>query len=596
MRGGFVVKLSNYSLNYTSGAGRSAREFNVETFLGSCRELGLEGASLHLGDLPDAEPGTLARVRRALLDNGLSLAMASVSTSFGVPEGRQEAELAKARKAIKASSILGAPLLRVFAGSAPNEGERPAAWARSVASVRKVCEEAAADCIPVGLQNHNHGGLVATGADVVRFVKEVGHPNLTVVLDCGQFLGSLGASGATPDNTRETDLYESIRLAAPLARHVRVKFYRPRADGSEPFVDYAKVLDILGSVHYPGFLDIVYEPPRPAGEPIEKALPRIVGFLRARIRDGSPVKPTSTRYDGIDNASVLADVAFKNETSVAFLEGPTVDRSGVVYFTNTAQEQILTWHPTRRKLDVFRTKSGGANGLIFDRQGRLVACEGSAGRVTRSDLATGEMTVLADKYKGLPLGAPNDVDIDGKGRVYFSSRLSNRDPAAGNVNAVYRIDPDGTLAQILASPAIDMPNGLAVAPGDTTLYVIDADGGEDRARRIRAYDLAADGTVSNERLVYDFSPGRSGDGMSLDAEGNLYVCAGLVRRRGGSETLDTRPGLHVISPQGKLLAFVETPEDLVTNCTFGGIDGRTLYVTCGKLLLSLRTKVPGKPV
>jgi gluconolactonase len=81
----------------------------------------------------------------------------------------------------------------------------------------------------------------------------------------------------------------------------------------------------------------------------------------------------------------------------------------------------------------------------------------------------------------------------------------------------------------------------------------------------------------------------------VDAEGNLYVAAGLHRRRGTAETLDTRPGIHVISPKGQLVAFIETPEDTVTNCAFGGKDLRALYVACGKLLLSLRTKIPGKP-
>jgi gluconolactonase len=140
-----------------------------------------------------------------------------------------------------------------------------------------------------------------------------------------------------------------------------------------------------------------------------------------------------------------------------------------------------------------------------------------------------------------------------------------------------------------------MPNGIATSPDDKVLYLIDADSGEKRARRIRAYDLKADGTVANERLVYDFYPGRSGDGMKVDAEGNLYVAAGLHRRRAGSETLDTRPGIHVITPKGKLVAFLETPEDTITNCAFGGDDLRTLYVTCGKLLLSVRTRIPGKP-
>ena len=102
--------------------------------------------------------------------------------------------------------------------------------------------------------------------------------------------------------------------------------------------------------------------------------------------------------------------------------------------------------------------------------------------------------------------------------------------------------------------------------------------------------------MANERKLYDFYPGRSGDGMSLDEQGNLYVAAGLHRRRGNSETLDTRPGIHVISPEGKLLAFIETPEDTITNCTFGGPDRRTLYIACGKQLLSVLTKVPGKPV
>ncbi|MFP6886681.1 MAG: SMP-30/gluconolactonase/LRE family protein, partial [Opitutales bacterium] len=92
----------------------------------------------------------------------------------------------------------------------------------------------------------------------------------------------------------------------------------------------------------------------------------------------------------------------------------------------------------------------------------------------------------------------------------------------------------------------------------------------------------------------DFYPGRSGDGMCIDAEGNLYVAAGLHKTRKTSETLDTRPGIHVISPTGELLAFRETPEDTITNCTFGGKDLRTLYVTCGPFLLGIRTKVPGK--
>ncbi len=109
-----------------------------------------------------------------------------------------------------------------------------------------------------------------------------------------------------------------------------------------------------------------------------------------------------------------------------------------------------------------------------------------------------------------------------------------------------------------------------------------------------AFDLDKVGKLSGGRVLIDFSPGRSGDGMCIDREGNLYVAAGLHKTRNTSETLDTKPGIHVISPEGKLLAYAETPVDTVTNCTFGGADLKTLYITCGKFLLSLRTTIPGK--
>lgn len=307
------------------------------------------------------------------------------------------------------------------------------------------------------------------------------------------------------------------------------------------------------------------------------------------------------RYAGLDSAKYLGEVKIEAKVSGEkfFTEGPAVDAGGNVFFTNIpnlAGAQVLKWDPAKRELSIYRERSNAANGLLFDAQGRLWACEGGAddkGRVTRTDMKAGEISVMADSYNGKPLGAPNDLTTDRKGRIYFSSRLANGDPGAGNVNSVYRIDLDGSLHRVLATPAIDMPNGLDTSPDGKTFYLVESDGREGRARRIRAYDLQDDGTVRNERLLYDFYPGRSGDGLCLDQEGNLYVAAGLHKTRGTSETLATRPGIHVISPQGKLLAYVETPEDTITNCAFGGEDRRTLYITCGRYLLSCRTQVPG---
>lgn len=139
-----------------------------------------------------------------------------------------------------------------------------------------------------------------------------------------------------------------------------------------------------------------------------------------------------------------------------------------------------------------------------------------------------------------------------------------------------------------------MPNGIVISPDDKTLYLIEAHPDANHHRDIRAYDLSSTGELSNERVHINFYPGRSGDGMCIDSQGNLYVAAGLHKTRNTSETLATRPGIHIISPQGKLVGFKETPEDTITNCTFGGKDLKTLYVACGTKLLAIRTTIAGK--
>jgi gluconolactonase len=243
---------------------------------------------------------------------------------------------------------------------------------------------------------------------------------------------------------------------------------------------------------------------------------------------------------------------------------------------------------------VFRENSNETNGLYFAPDGSLLACEGGAARVTRMDAKTGKIEVLADAYNGKRLAKPNDLCMDDRGRIYFSSRTAVEDPEGENVKSVYRIDTDGSLHQILAWPEVHMPNGIVTSPDNKQLYLIEAHPDADHHRDIRVYDLNADGSVSNGRVLIDFYPGRSGDGMCIDAKGNLYVAAGLHKTRNTSETLDTKPGIHVISPEGKLLAYRETPEDTITNCTFGGEDLKTLYVACGSLLLSIPTKIAGK--
>ena len=100
----------------------------------------------------------------------------------------------------------------------------------------------------------------------------------------------------------------------------------------------------------------------------------------------------------------------------------------------------------------------------------------------------------------------------------------------------------------------------------------------------------------SKKLLYDWGKGRGPDGVKQDVKGRLYVAAGLNKPNPPFEpALDVKGGIYVLSPEGKLLTFLPVPRDEVTNCAFGGDDLRTLYVTCGKLLLSVRTRIPGKP-
>jgi gluconolactonase len=160
---------------------------------------------------------------------------------------------------------------------------------------------------------------------------------------------------------------------------------------------------------------------------------------------------------------------------------------------------------------------------------------------------------------------------------------------------VYRIDAPGKISRILSAPDVQRPNGIQVSPDDGKLYLIESNQAQGGARLIRSYDLQPDGTVRNMKVHYNFSPGRSADGMSIDTLGNLYASAGMNQLRGSSETLDNKAGIYVISPAGKLLKFIAVPEDFITNNAFGGPDMKTLYVTAGKTLFKLRTDVAGLP-
>ena len=233
--------------------------------------------------------------------------------------------------------------------------------------------------------------------------------------------------------------------------------------------------------------------------------------------------------------------------SLAFTEGPAVDAQGNLYFSDILNNRIL-----RRSADgaltVFREPSGRTNGQTFDQQGRLYHCEGAefgpggARRVTRTDLATGAYDVLTDRYDGLRYNSPNDICIDGRGRVYFTDpRYGDRSDMEMTIEGVYRIDADGRVTRILAQPLVQRPNGLAVTQDCRTLYVIDSCPLAGGNRKVWRFRLDEGGTPHDQHMLFDFAPGRGGDGMRLDQAGNLYVAAGIMAPRGTHETPDVHP-------------------------------------------------------
>ncbi len=247
-------------------------------------------------------------------------------------------------------------------------------------------------------------------------------------------------------------------------------------------------------------------------------------------------------------------------------------------------------------------QDAGSNGLMFDRQRRLLMCEPVRRRVSRREL-DGAVTFLAERYQGARFNQPNDLTIDSKNRIYFTDpcygerrALEMRDTAGREVEGVYRIDTDGQITRIITHE-VDRPNGLVVTPDDRFLYVADNNNSAGGARKLYRFALQPNGSVdaTSQTLIYDWGTTRGPDGMKLDEAGRLYVAAGRNEARLPDETADpATAGIYVFSPQGKLIEFVPIPRDETTNCGFGGRDRKTLYITAGGSLWSIQTVVPGQ--
>ena len=196
--------------------------------------------------------------------------------------------------------------------------------------------------------------------------------------------------------------------------------------------------------------------------------------------------------------------------------------------------------------------------------------------------------------------------MDSQGRIYFTDpRYGSRegmeilDDQGRTIEGVYRIDLDGKVTRIIGRE-LDRPNGILVSADDRFLFVADNNNdSKGGARKLWRFDLKKDGTVDlvSKKLLHDWGKGRGPDGIKQDQQGRLYVAGGLNKPNPPFEPAeDVKGGIYVISPEGKLLDFLPVPRDEVTNCAFGGDDLKTLYITAGGNLYSIRTTTPGRVI
>jgi gluconolactonase len=279
-------------------------------------------------------------------------------------------------------------------------------------------------------------------------------------------------------------------------------------------------------------------------------------------------------------------------------EGPSWDPAGFLYFVGNNK---LYRMDSQNKVEPYLDPSPGANGSLVDPQKRIIVCESASRRVIRIEKDK-SITVLADSYEGKKLNSPNDVAIDSKGRIYFTDpRYGRRDTietvdADGKqVESVYRIDAPGKVTR-LTTHEVDRPNGILVSPGDRYLYIADNNNNtENGARKLWRFDLKQDGAIDakSRKLIFDWHTARGPDGFKMDSKGNFYAAAGINRATRFETTDEYKGGVFIISPEGKLLEFIAVPKDESTNVAFGGPGLKTLYVTGGGSLYSIRTKTAG---
>lgn len=280
-----------------------------------------------------------------------------------------------------------------------------------------------------------------------------------------------------------------------------------------------------------------------------------------------------TRQVAFDPDSIIDGPAVPKLLSrqFSFTEGASVDRKGNVFFTDQPNNKIWEYS-TEGQLTLFLDSAGRSNGMYFDAKGNLVTCADEQDELW-SISPQKKITVLVRGFQGHRLNGPNDLWIDGGGGMYLTDPYYQRpywDRNKPDIEGqkVYWLAP-GKKELVVAADSLLQPNGIVGTPDGKTLYVSDI-----QDHKTYTYRIGKDGSLSGRRLFC----GQGSDGMTLDAQGNVYL---------------TGDGVTVYDPSGKKIAHIPVPEKWTANLCFGGKDKKQLFITASEGLYVLPMRVKG---
>jgi gluconolactonase len=265
----------------------------------------------------------------------------------------------------------------------------------------------------------------------------------------------------------------------------------------------------------------------------------------------------------------------KVHTGAKFTEGPIGDANGNVYFSDIPNELIQKIDASG-KVSVFREKSNSANGLMINAKGEIVACE-MTGAIVALSADGKERRVITDKYEGNRYNAPNDLVLDKAGGVYFTDpSFRAPTPLPQGKTCVYYADAAGKVTRLIDD--LPNPNGVRLSPDEKTLYVFPTG-----QKQMMAYPVESPGKIGKGKPFCELKQAKEGgnaggDGGAVDSKGNVYVAAGT--------------GVQVFDKDGKYLGTIVLPEQ-PSNCTFGGKNLKTLYVTARTSVYACPMEVAG---